>query len=160
MTTRYGSTRRGKRTTVGRVSATAIGAEVGITTAATQIEKDSTPVDNFAESQIGAEFLSLEHHLTHSINAAWQKLEYYYNLSDNTPLYRTAVFLHSKLKWRWFGKYWETKPEWIAAAREAVNDLWSEYKVTTPTAIVSTAVDNDDEWSLDDQTSVADQLWL
>jgi hypothetical protein len=41
-----------------------------------------------------------------------------------------------------------------------VNDLWSKYKVTTLAAVVSTAVDDDDEWSLDDQTSVADQLWL
>ena len=78
LSTRHRSTRRGKRTTVGRVSATAIDVEVGITPAATQVEKDSTPVDNFAESQIGAEFLSLEHHFTHNINAAWQKLEYYY----------------------------------------------------------------------------------
>jgi hypothetical protein len=116
--------RRGKRTAVGRVSATAIDAEGGITPAATQVDKDSTPADNFAESQIGAKFLSLEHHFTHNINAAWQKLE------------------------------------WIVAAREAVNDLWSEYKVTTPAAVVSTAVDDDDEWSLDDQTSVADQLKL
>jgi hypothetical protein len=71
------------------------------------------------------------------------------------------VFLHPKLKWRWFKKYWETKPEWIAAAREAVNDLWCEYKATTPAAVDTTAVvDEDDEWSLDDQTSTADQLWL
>jgi hypothetical protein len=123
LSTRYGSTRRDKRITVSRVSATAIDAEGGITPAATQVEKDSTPVDNFAESQIGAEFLSLEYHFTHNINAAWQKLKYYYSLSDNTPLYRAAVFLHPKLKWRWFKKYWETKPEWIVAAREAVNDL-------------------------------------
>jgi hypothetical protein len=70
LSTCYRSTRRGKRTTVVRVSATAIDVEVGITPAATQVEKDSTPVDNFAESQIGAEFLSLEHYFTHNINAA------------------------------------------------------------------------------------------
>jgi hypothetical protein len=94
-----------------------------MTPAATQVDEDSTLADNFAESQIGTEFLSLEHHFTHNINAAWQKLEHYYNLTDNTPIYRAAVFLHPKLKWRWFEKYWETKPEWIVAAKEAVNDL-------------------------------------
>jgi hypothetical protein len=98
--TRHVSTRRGKRTTVGRASATAIDAEGGMTPAATQVDEDSTLADNFAESQIGTEFFSLEHHLTHNINAAWQKLEYYYNLTDNTPTYRAAVFLHPKLKWR------------------------------------------------------------
>ena len=70
LSTCYRSTRRGKRTTVSRVSATAIDVEVGITPAAIQVEKDSTPVDNFAESQIGTEFLSLEYHFTHNINAA------------------------------------------------------------------------------------------
>jgi hypothetical protein len=47
---RHRSIRRGKRITVSRVSATAIDVEVGITPVATQVEKDSTPVDNFAES--------------------------------------------------------------------------------------------------------------
>jgi hypothetical protein len=158
---RYGSTRRGKHTTAGRVSAAAIDAKGGLTPVATQVNEDSTQADNFAESQIGAEYLSLEHHFTHNINAAWQKLEKYYNLSNNTPIYRATVFFHPKLKWRWFKKYWESKPEWIAAAREAVNDLWCEYKETTPAAVDKTAVvDEDDEWSLDDQTSTADQLWL
>jgi hypothetical protein len=50
--------------------------------------------DNFAESQVGAEILSLEHYFTHNIN-------------------RAAVFLHPRMKWRWLEKYWETKPTWI-----------------------------------------------
>lgn len=42
-----------------------------------------------------------------------------------------------------------------------MNNLWSEYKAT-PLAVADaiTVVDEDDEWSLDDQTSTADQLWL
>ncbi|KAM0688742.1 hypothetical protein Q7P36_010817 [Cladosporium allicinum] len=141
---RQRTTRRGQRIPVGQASASAIDSEGGTTPAATQVsnaaEVTKNPTDIFAESQIGAEFLSLEHHFTHNINTAWQKLEYYYNLSDNTPIYRVAVFLHPKLKW--------------------LNDFWSEYKATAPAAATSTAIDEDDEWSLDDQTSVADQLWL
>jgi hypothetical protein len=71
----------------------------------TQVDKDSTLADNFTESQIGTEFLSLEYHFTYNINAVWQKLKHYYNLTNNTLIYRAIVFLHPKLKWRWFKKY-------------------------------------------------------
>jgi hypothetical protein len=84
-------------------------------------------------------------------------------MSDNTLIYRAAVFLYPKLKWRWFEKYWETKPEWITAARKAIGELWSEYKATAPAATDASTLlddDDDDEWSLDDQTSTVDQLWL
>jgi hypothetical protein len=84
-------------------------------------------------------------------------------MSDNTLIYRAAVFLYPKLKWRWFEKYWETKPEWITAARKAIGELWSEYKATAPAATDASTLlddDDDDEWSPDDQTSTVDQLWL
>jgi hypothetical protein len=102
-------TRRGQRIPTGQTSVSAIDSEGGTTPAATQVgsqaEVTKNITDNFAESQIGTEFLSLEHHFTHNINAAWQKLEHYYNLSDNTPIYRAAVFLHPRMKWRWFERY-------------------------------------------------------
>jgi hypothetical protein len=46
---------------------------------------------------------------------------------------------------------------WIEEARKVVGNLWSEYKATAPAATnASTLVDEDDEWSADDQTSIAD----
>jgi hypothetical protein len=29
------------------------------------------------------------------------------------------------LKWRWFKRYWRTKPDWIADAYKAIAELWS-----------------------------------
>jgi hypothetical protein len=57
-----------------------------------------------------------------------------------------------------------TKPQWIVAAREAVADMWSEYKYrannnsTALTELTLSVVDEDDEWSGDDTALIADQL--
>jgi len=50
-------------------------------------------------------------HFSSAINTGWQKLEFYYNQSDVTPIHRAAVLLHPHMKWRWFEKYWRSKPE-------------------------------------------------
>jgi hypothetical protein len=115
-------------------------------------------VDDFAQSQIDANFTSLEHHFTANINAAWQKLNEYYTLTDDTPIYRAAVFLHPLLKWRWFDRYWETKPDWRAAAREAIAELWKQYKPANDTNMMAMQGDEDDEWSY--HNNAADQLHL
>jgi hypothetical protein len=125
-----------------------------------RVQEVDNPTDAFAESQIHARFLSLEHHFNHNINAAWQKLDDYHNRTDATPIYRAAVFLHPRLKWRWFERYWETKPMWITAARKAIANLWSEYKTTNTTTEVVMPLDEDDEWSKDDDAIATDQLWL
>jgi hypothetical protein len=71
------------------------------------------------------------------------------------------VFLHPLLKWRWFERYWETKPAWRVGAREVVAELWKQYK---PAANSFTAtvgpIDDDDEWSHIDNASVQDQMML
>jgi hypothetical protein len=70
--------------------------------------------------------LSFEHHFSTNINLGWQKLDHYYTLTDSTPIYSAAVFLHRCMKWQWFGWAWQQKPHWQAAARLAVEELWSQ----------------------------------
>ena len=165
-TARQTNTRRSLRAPVGKASAsattTAMSPGSDIATPASQ----SLVVDDFAQSQINADFTTLERHFSTNINAAWLKLNTYYTLTDATPIYRAAVFLHPRLKWRWFERYWETKPTWIAAARKAVALYWDEYKHEDSAANDSTAnrtaaetlVDEDDEWSYDDDAAVTDQM--
>jgi hypothetical protein len=119
-------------------------------------------VDDFVQSQIGASFTTLEHHFSANINAAWQKLDQYYTRTDDTPIYRAAVFLHPLLKWRWFDRYRSTKPAWRAAAREAIAELWKQYKPTaTSSNTTPVLVDDEDDWSQhDDDAASADQLQL
>jgi len=113
------NTQRRRRTPVSKASARATAAESDIETSVTT-QLTGARVDDFAQSQLGASFTTLEHHFSHNINAAWQKLDAYYTRTDATPIYRAAVFLHPRLKWRWFEKQWATKPEWVTATRESV----------------------------------------
>jgi hypothetical protein len=170
--TRSTNTRRHQQSPVGKASATAsnpaVVSESNITTPAAS----QAIADDFAQSQIDARFNfnALEHYYNHNINAAWQKLDAYYTRTDDTPIYRAVVLLHPRLKWRWFERYWESKPQWIVAARESIAGLWSEYKhrvISDPNNTANananaTAVpaDEDDEWSNDDDATGADQLWL
>jgi hypothetical protein len=155
------NTRRRLRDSVGRASAStttaAVSSESDIATPASQL----LTTDDFAQSQIGVDFTSLEHHFTANINAAWQKLDDYYTRTDDTPIYRVAVFLHPLLKWRWFERYWKTKPAWRANAREVIAELWEQYKPTTTNFnSVARPADDDDEWSYFDDTAVTDQMTL
>lgn len=116
------------------------------------------------DAEGNAPYLNFEHHFSTNINAAWQKLNYYYLLTDETPLYRAAVLLHPRMKWRWFERHWEGRDSWIAEAKRVVKELWSDYKdklvpgsTTTTTAAL---IDEDDEWLNEDDATVADQLWL
>jgi hypothetical protein len=36
------------------------------------------------------------------VNLAWEKLDKYYRLLDETPIYYTALALHSAYRWNWF----------------------------------------------------------
>ena len=47
------------------------------------------------------------------INAAWAKVEKYYRLLDDSPVYAAAVLLHPGLKWQFFRKHWAKKKQWI-----------------------------------------------
>jgi hypothetical protein len=104
------SIRRSQGELVGKASASTEDSTVVIELSVTQVTKEVERINaertsDFATSQLGARFLSLEHHFNHNINAVWQKLERYYNLTDDTPVYRAAVFLHLRMEWRWFEKY-------------------------------------------------------
>lgn len=150
--TRPTNTRRRQRAPIGRgsVSATtaAASSESDIALLATPAASQIIAVDAFAESQIGASFTTLERHVSANINAAWQKLDQYYTRTDDTPIYRAAVLLHPLLKWRWFERYWETKPAWRVSAREVIAELWKQYKpITTGSNTTARPVDDDDDWS-------------
>ena len=96
----------------------------------TEIPASASNVDVAASQDvtISEDYNDLGVHFSTAINAGWQKLEQYYSQSDVTPIHRAAVLLHPRLKWRWFERYWRTKPDWIADAREAIAELWSQYK--------------------------------
>ena len=104
---RQRNTRRGKPLTHSSDSQSTEGAAVGA-------DEVIAPEHEYNDQAI---------HFSTAINTGWQKLEQYYNQSDVTPIHRAAVLLHPRMKWRWFEKYWASKPEWIADARASIAEL-------------------------------------
>lgn len=72
-------------------------------------------------------------HFRACVNLAWTVLDRYYRITDDSPAYRAAVILHPSLKWSFFNKHWADHPEWLENARQAVQNLWSEYRSAFPT---------------------------
>lgn len=104
-------------------------------------------------------------HFSTAFNRGWQKLDYYFNLTDETPIYRVAVVLHPRMKWRWFDRYWRHHPLWISKAHEVLDELWSEYKhkpvtVVPATAAPASATIEKDEWCDYDALEDLDQMEL
>jgi hypothetical protein len=62
-------------------------------------------VHQYGEAEGLSDYTDFEHHFSFNVNAGWQKLDYYHQLTDRSPIYRAAVFLHPRLKWRWFERY-------------------------------------------------------
>lgn len=68
-------------------------------------------------------------HFRSNVNLAWLKLDRYYALTDNSPVYVAGVVFHPRMKWSFVEKHWAEKPDWRDRAKEAVRKLWeAEYK--------------------------------
>ena len=72
--------------------------------------------------------LSSEHHFSTNINLGWQKLNEYYSLLENSPVYIAALVLHPAIKWRYLEKKWNYRPDWLKKAHSDLNGLWLDYK--------------------------------
>ena len=70
-----------------------------------------------------------KHHFSVNINLAWSKLNEYYSMLDNTPVYMAAVVLHPRFKWKWLEKAWNERLEWLGAARKSFNSLLIDYEL-------------------------------
>jgi hypothetical protein len=117
-------------------------------TSAMRINEDTVMDDGYTDQAV---------HFSTAVNAGWQKLEHYYNKSDITPIHRAAVLLHPRMKWRWFERYWRTKPEWIEDARRDVTELWGQYK-DKPVTASSPRASEPTDLLLDEWSSGTDEL--
>ena len=83
-------------------------------------------------------------HFASCINLAWTKLDEYYNLSDNSPIYVVAVMLDPRLKLQYIESRWSTHPEWIEIAQEKVRTMFNHYRnkcrSSVPLASISKSV--------------------
>ena len=61
----------------------------------------------------------------------------YPKLSDDTAAYRADIVLHPNYKMRWFEENWKEHPQWIAAAKAAVVELFNDYKRCHPDEVLA-----------------------
>jgi hypothetical protein len=54
------------------------------------------------------------------VNLAWEKLDKYYNLLNETPICYIALALHPAYRWDWFEEVWKDKPQWVNKAKTVV----------------------------------------
>jgi hypothetical protein len=62
--------------------------------------------------------------LAPAIQASWDKITKYYQLTSDSPAYAAAVVLDPSLKWQYFQEAWELA--WIPEAKAAVQKLWED----------------------------------
>ncbi|KAG7414965.1 hypothetical protein Forpi1262_v016895 [Fusarium oxysporum f. sp. raphani] len=68
-------------------------------------------------------------HFRININLGWQKLNEYYEILSETPIYYAGLALHPAYRWKWFERNWTDRPEWIDEAKNIVHDVWRfEYR--------------------------------
>jgi hypothetical protein len=81
------------------------------------------PLPEPSHKQLATEFPDAEQFRI-GVNLAWEKLDKYYNLLNETPIYYTALALHPAYRWDWFEEIWKEKPEWITKAKAIVHEVW------------------------------------
>jgi hypothetical protein len=60
------------------------------------------------------------------INLAWEKLDKYYKLLNETLIYYAVLALHPAYRWNWFQKIWRKKPEWVTIAKKMILEVWTK----------------------------------
>ncbi|KAI6852164.1 hypothetical protein KC333_g8906 [Hortaea werneckii] len=75
-------------------------------------------------------------HFRACVNLGWKKLDKYYGLSDTTPAYRLAIFLHPCFKRRCFERHWAGKTSWLESADKAMHRSCQDAKRQWPNEVL------------------------
>ena len=95
-------------------------------------------------------------HIRTAINNAWEKLDTYYALTDETPVYLAALVLHPGQKWRYFEQKWAEHDDWLQDAKEKMKAFYQEYWQDLPVATMPAARPR----SAEHRELAPFQLWL
>ena len=66
-----------------------------------------------------------------AINHAWDKLDKYYTLTDETPAYVAALVLHPGQKWQYFEKRWDQEA-WLESAKAKMLAFYHNWQFQLP----------------------------
>ena len=79
---------------------------------------------------------------------SWYKFDDYYKLTDDAPVYATALLLHPSLREHYLRNNWTHQKQYINPAIQAARKLWEAYK---PSNVVDQDILNAEEngWAQD-----------
>ncbi|KAJ3453198.1 hypothetical protein MRS44_018853 [Fusarium solani] len=69
-----------------------------------------------------------EPYLRIGCNLGWMKLDKYYTLTEDSPVYLAALVLHPAFRWPTVESQWADRPDWLERGKAAVRELWEEYR--------------------------------
>jgi hypothetical protein len=65
--------------------------------------------------------------LSLAVEETWQKLDRYYNATDKSSVYVTAVIIDPRMKLSYFQRKWPHNKVWVLAAQRATEKRYNEY---------------------------------
>jgi hypothetical protein len=69
---------------------------------------------------------SCRRHIRTAVNNAWAKLDEYYNLTNDSPVYVAALVLHPGHKWKYINERWD-RDDWKESAKDAFKSFYERY---------------------------------
>jgi hAT family C-terminal dimerisation region len=66
--------------------------------------------------------------LVEGIDAAWTKLNKYYTITDDCPVYLVAVVCDPRRNMAWIRWAFKDKPDWIATAEDQLREFFESYR--------------------------------
>ena len=69
-----------------------------------------------------------EPYLRIGCNLGWMKLDKYYTLTEDSPVYLASLVLHPAFRWPSVESQWADHPDWLERGKIAVRELWEEYR--------------------------------
>jgi hypothetical protein len=69
-------------------------------------------------------------------NSGWAKMNKYYQMTEESPVYIAAIILDPNAKWQYIKNNWQRS--WQTSAKRMMEKLWKEYKPETSSSISTT----------------------
>ncbi|KJZ75910.1 hypothetical protein HIM_04734 [Hirsutella minnesotensis 3608] len=93
----------------------------------TKLESVKGEIDNMGVGSDGA----LPPYYSCGVLAAWSKINTYYELTDQSPIYRMAIALHPAYQFEYFREKWWRREEWIKTAEKQLTAYYDRFTAIT-----------------------------
>lgn len=67
-----------------------------------------------------------------SIETGWEKINKYYKITEESPVYAASIMLNPTWKLAYFDVHWAEHPTWLSRAKKDVRSLWNKQYKSAP----------------------------